>query len=208
MNPSGCQKFAGGRMKFAKISPAVALTVVMIFLAATLSAQTQDQKSKEPTAAVKLQPLNVKPGLWETTLTYNRSGAAPITPEVLARLTPEQRARLEERMKASSGANTSTVTDKHCVTKQDVEKADFGQGKGDCTYIIQSSTSTLAKGKYSCDIEGMKVNGALEIHAPDPEHIKGTSQGSMSGGGHTMNLDSTFTSKFVAASCPDVNSTQ
>jgi Protein of unknown function (DUF3617) len=68
----------------------------------------------------------------------------------------QQRARLEERMRANSDASTNTSTDKHCVTKEDVEKADFGQGKGECTYTIETSTSTHAKGSYSCNVEGMK----------------------------------------------------
>ena len=29
------------------------------------------------------------------------------------------------------------MTSKHCVTKEDLEKADFGQGKGECTYTIR-----------------------------------------------------------------------
>ena len=104
-------------------------------------------------------------------------------------------------MKANSAGSSNTVTDKHCVTKQDVENADFGQGKGECTYTVQTSTSTQAKGKYSCNVEGMRVNGAVDITAPDPEHITGSSQGNLSGGSRTMNVESTFTSKFLSASC-------
>ncbi|HTE88846.1 MAG TPA: hypothetical protein VK639_07845 [Terriglobales bacterium] len=53
-------------------------------------------------AADKLQPLNVKTGLWETTTTRITSGEIPIPAEMLARLTPEQRAKMEARMKANS----------------------------------------------------------------------------------------------------------
>ena len=107
-------------------------------------------------------------------------------------------------MRANSAGSTSTDTSKHCVTKEDLEKSDFGQGKGECTYTIQTSTSTEAKGKYSCNMEGMKVNGAVDITAPDSEHIKGSSQGSLSGNGRTMNVETTFTSKFLGASCGNV----
>jgi hypothetical protein len=47
-------------------------------------------------AADKIQPLNVKLGLWETTHTTTTSGQMPIPPEMLAKLTPEQRAKMEE----------------------------------------------------------------------------------------------------------------
>jgi hypothetical protein len=174
--------------------------ISMILVPGTF-AQTRDPQQSSNLSNLKIQPLNIKLGLWETTTTYKRSGAPPIPPEALAKLTPEQRARLEERMNANSAGSTNTVTDKHCVTKEDVEKADFGQGKGECTYTIQTSTSTQAKGKYSCNVEGMKVNGALDVKAPDPEHIKGSSQGSLDGGSRTMNVESTFTSKFLSASC-------
>ena len=104
-------------------------------------------------------------------------------------------------MNTNSGGSTNTETDRHCVTKEDVEKADFGQGKGECTYTVEISTSTQGKGTYSCDVEGMKVNGDLDITATDPEHIKGSSHGTLSRGGRTMNVELTFTSRFLSASC-------
>jgi hypothetical protein len=183
------------------------LTGFTISMILTLGAFAQTRNSQQPSSQSnpKIHPLNAKPGLWETTTTYKTSGAPPLPAEALAKLTPEQRARLEERMNANSAGNTNTTTDKHCVTKQDLETApDFGEGKGECTYNIQTSTSTEAKGTYSCNMEGMKVSGAIDITAPDPEHIKGSSQGSLSGGSRTMNVESTFTSKFLSASCGNV----
>jgi hypothetical protein len=177
---------------------------VSLILVPGIFAQTRDSQSSSSESKLKIQPLNVKPGLWETTTTHKTSGAPPVPPEALAKLTPEQRARFEERIRANSAGSTNTVTDKHCVTKQDLEKADFGQGKGECTYTIQTSTSTQAKGKYSCNVEGMMVNGAVDITAPDSEHIKGSSQGSLSGGSRTMNVETTFTSKFLGASCGNI----
>jgi len=179
----------------------VAMSIILIPGA---FAQTRSSQQPSTQSNLKIQPLNVRPGLWETTTTFKTSGAPPIPPEALARLTPEQRARVEERMRANSAGSTSTDTTKHCVTKEDLEKSDFGQGKGECTYTIQTSTSTEAKGKYSCNMEGMKVNGAVDITAPDSEHIKGSSQGSLSGNGRTMNVETTFTSKFLGASCGNV----
>jgi hypothetical protein len=175
-------------------------TISMILVSGTF-AQTRNVQKAPNLSKLEIQPLNVKPGLWETTATYKTLGTSPAPPETLAKLTPEQRARLEQRMSANAGGSTNTVTDQHCVTKEDIEKADFGQGKGECTYTVETSTSTQAKGNYSCDVEGVKVNGALDITASDAEHIKGSSHGSLSGGGRTMNVESTFTSKLLSASC-------
>jgi len=176
------------------------ITITTILAPAAFT-QTRDIQKVPNQSKLEIQPLNIKLGLWETTTTTKRAGAPPISPEMLARLTPEQRARLEQRISANSGGITNTTTDKHCVTKEDVEKADFGQGKGDCTYSIETSTSTHGKGSYSCNVEGMNVNGTLDITASDPEHISGSSHGSLNGGNQTMNVESTFTSKFLSSSC-------
>lgn len=61
-------------------------------------------------AADRIQPLNVKLGLWEMTITTKNSGQMPVPPELLSKLTSEQRARLEERMKAQSSGDSKTRT--------------------------------------------------------------------------------------------------
>ena len=43
-------------------------------------------------AADKIQSLNLKVGLWEVTHTTSLTGTPPIPPEMLAKMTPEQRA--------------------------------------------------------------------------------------------------------------------
>src|SRR3954471_3344159 len=104
----------------------ISITITTI-LARGAFAQTRDVQKVPNQSKVHIQPLNIKPGLWEITRTYKRSGTPPVSPEILARLTPAQRARVEERMNAKSGGSANTSTDQHCVTKEDVERADFGQ---------------------------------------------------------------------------------
>ncbi len=96
-------------------------------------------------AADKIQPLNVKTGLWETTRTTTTSGQMPIPPELLARLTPEQRAKMEERMKANSAEKTRASTSKSCMTKEKLEKAPFSDEQKNCTRTIVRSTSSEAE---------------------------------------------------------------
>jgi hypothetical protein len=155
--------------------------------------------------AAKLQPLNIKPGLWETPLTIKRTGAVPIPAEMLNRLTPEQRARVEERMKANSAAHTHTV--KRCITKEDLERETW-MGKmanaKDCTVTVLNSSSTRFNGKMVCDIEGMHVIGNLELVAGDPEHVDGSYHSTTTGDGHTMNVESTWTSKWLGPGCGNV----
>ena len=181
----------------------VLLTVVGALLvlatAMNLFSQTQKSDSQAEPHGVKYQPLNVKPGLWEKTLTITRTGALPIPPEMLNRLTPEQRARMEERMKANSAGHTTTNTETSCITREDLEKP--MKFDNQCTWTILESTSTKAKGNVSCEGSGMKMNGNGEFGAPDPEHMKGSVHTTSSGGGNTMTIDATFTSKWLSASC-------
>src|SRR5690348_14518665 len=103
----------------------VTTAALMTFFAIAVGAQNQKSPKNTPQAGqpagVKLQPMNVKPGLWETTTTITVAGEMPIPAEVLNRLTPEQRARMEARMKANSSGHTNTNTHKSCVTKEDLE---------------------------------------------------------------------------------------
>ncbi|HZQ19281.1 MAG TPA: DUF3617 domain-containing protein [Terriglobales bacterium] len=186
-------------MRVQNVLHAVSGILLVLATATNLFSQTQTSDSQAEPHGVKYQPLNVKPGLWEKTFTITRTGALPIPPEMLNRLTPEQRARMEERMKANSAGHTSTNTERSCITKEDLEKPIKFDNR--CTWTIVESTNTKAKGNVSCEDQGMKVNGNGEYAAPDPEHMKGSMHTTTTGGGNTMNVDVTFASKWVGASC-------
>lgn len=174
--------------------------------------RAQIQKSANETRSsvdsqlpAKLQSLNIKPGLWESTRTINRAGDLPIPAEMLNRLTPEQRARMEERMRAHSGAHTNTTTEKHCVTKEDLDKDRMKLAETkECTTTVVNSTTTAVRAKLACDQEGMHATGTLELVAADPEHVNGSYHSTVNADGHTMNVDGTWTSKWLGSSCGDV----
>jgi hypothetical protein len=129
----------------------------------------------------------------------------PIPAEMLNRLSPEQRARMEERMNAHSAAHSSTTTEKHCVTKEDMEKDRLKLAEAkECTTTVINTTSTTVKAKLVCDQEGMHATGTLELVAADPEHMSGSYQSTVEANGHTMNVDGTWTSKWLGSSCGDV----
>jgi hypothetical protein len=187
------------KMNFEKAARTIAVAFVTVFITATACAQTQ-KNTPESVHGAKYQPLNIKPGLWERTFTHTVAGEMPIPAEMLNRLTPEQRARMEERMKANSAAHSQTTTEKYCVTKEDVEKP-FNPGAKECTWTILESTSTKARGTMSCEAYGAKLRGNGEFDAPDPEHVKGTIHTTSTGGGHSMTVDGTFSSKWLSPSC-------
>jgi hypothetical protein len=176
-----------------------------VCLAQTQKPPKDERASANSQLALKVQPLNVKPGLWESTRTINRAGQMGIPPEMLNRLSPEQRARMEERMNAHSAAHTNTTTEKHCVTKEDIEKDHLKLAEAkECTTTIINTTSTTVKAKLVCDQEGMHATGTLELVAADSEHMSGSYQSTVDANGHTMNVDGTWTSKWLGSSCGDV----
>lgn len=150
-------------------------------------------------------PLKVKPGLWESSRTWTTSGQMPLPEGMLDRLTPEQRARFEERMKANSSAKTHTTDDKHCVTTEDLQKPPKFTESADCTWTLLESSDTRAKGSAICQVEGMKMTGNGDFQAPDQEHMTATVHLTSTGGGHSMTTDATIASKWLGSSCGGVN---
>src|SRR6185312_17371693 len=69
-------------------------------------------------AQEKITPLNVKTGLWQSTTTIAISGSMGIPPEMEAKLTPEQRARMEAAMKQSGTGQPHTTTNKGCIKQE------------------------------------------------------------------------------------------
>ena|SRR5438128_1350510 len=176
-------------------------TILLSLAVSCMGAQTLPRESK-PINTSSLKPLNIKPGLWESTRTIKTAGEMPIPAELLNRLTTDQRARMEERMKAHSSSHANTTTEKHCVTREDLEKDRLKLAEAkECTTTVLNSTSTSVKAKLVCDTEGMHATGMIELVAADPEHLNGSYHSTMNGNGHTMNMEGTWTSKWVGASC-------
>ncbi len=155
-------------------------------------------------AADKLQPLDIKLGLWETTSTNTMSGAPPIPPDVLAKMTPEQRARFEQMIQARTGTPTNH-THKYCLTKEKLEKdLSFGEDKGKCTHTIVASSSSVADVKFRCAENEATTEGTAKFQAVNSENVKGTVHAVTTGSGHTMTIDVSLTSRYLGPACGDV----
>ncbi|HEU5335195.1 MAG TPA: DUF3617 domain-containing protein [Terriglobales bacterium] len=152
-------------------------------------------------AASKIQPLNVKTGLWQTTMTMNRFGEMPLPSDMLSRLTPQQRARLEARMKAHP-TNTRTMVYKSCLTRKELENPNF-TARQQCTWTTLQSNGARIKGSALCTYPqpAMRVKGSGEFVALDREHVKGFLHMAAAGKGGAMNTSSDFSSKWLGPSC-------
>jgi hypothetical protein len=188
----------------------LAMTVALFVASGVAQQKTQGQKSQSKAVTQanpqdkKWQPLNVKTGLWQSTRTWTTSGQMPIPEGMLDRLTPEQRARFEARMKANSSAKTHTADDKNCVTKEDLQRPPKFTESADCTWTLLESSDTRAKGNAICEVEGMKMTGNGVFLAPDQEHMTATIHLTSTGGGHSMTTDATIASKWLGSSCGNV----
>jgi outer membrane PBP1 activator LpoA protein len=154
-------------------------------------------------AADEFTPLDVKLGLWETTWTGQTQGQLPIPADAMANLTPEQRARIEEAMKARAAKGPMSGTNKSCITKDKLNKDAFAERK-ECTHSVVSSSSHKLVIKMECEEQNVKSNGTLTVEALTSGLTKGTMEMVATGGGHTMNINNSFTSKWISSDCGDV----
>lgn len=157
-------------------------------------------------AGGNVNPLNLKTGLWQTTMTAIISGAPPMTPDMqakLAQLSPEQRAKLEAMMKSEYGGTPRTTTWKSCVKKEDLNKWPFDDPRKHCKYTVQSSTGTTMEVSGSCmENDGSKFDFKVHLVAPDSEHAAGTGQIVISQGAQNITGKYSGSSKWLGASCP------
>jgi hypothetical protein len=153
-------------------------------------------------AADNLTPIDAKAGLWEVTSVSERSGAPPIPAETLAKLPPEQRARIEAQFLSMSKPETKTT--QSCFTKEDVAKG-FGWNNTDksCRQTIVTSTGSKLEVKWECE-GAQKGSGSIKIDAPDSSHVNGHVAITMGANGRVMNMKVETAAKWLSNSCGDV----
>ena len=133
-------------------------------------------------------------------VTIASTGAPPIPPEVLAKLPPEQRAKFEEKMSARPHTSVS------CLKKEKLDKPFlWGHENKACTHSLVSSTNSLQEIHVECSTEKTKSNGTVRIEAISTENVKGSVQMTTTSGDRTMNINSTFTAKWVGPTCSKEN---
>ena len=152
--------------------------------------------------AADIPALNAKPGLWEVTTVTERSGALPIPAETLAKMPPEQRARIEAQFKSKSTPQTSTK--QSCFTEADVNKG-FGwtNAEKSCKQTIVSATGSKQEVKWECE-GAQKGNGSMKVEALDSSHVNAVIDIAMGSGDRVMNMHVTASAKWLSNSCGDV----
>jgi hypothetical protein len=148
------------------------------------------------------RPLDVRPGMWESTTTTQASGTPSIPPEILAKMTPEQKAAFEARMKAGMPQGPQTRVTKHCVTQEELSKGlTFGDEHRSCQRTVVSSSSSKQEIRMECSSAGITAKGTIRIEALDAEHLKVSSEFTSGDGPHGMKISVTGTGKWVSDAC-------
>jgi hypothetical protein len=149
--------------------------------------------------------LDVKTGLWEITSTGTTTGAPPIPPEALAKMTPEQRAKMESAMQSAIGRNNQPHVSKSCITQKQLEKApNFAeQHDKSCKQTIVTRTSSVVETRVECS-GAQKMSGTFRFQAVSREAIRGEVSMGLSNGGNTMTSKHMLDGKWLGADCGNV----
>lgn len=156
-------------------------------------------------AVTTASAFNLKPGLWEMTMTSESSGAPPIPDSVMAKLSPEQRARFQAAMQ--SGMNHPRQhTYKRCLTREEIDnpfKLDKQNGSEKCVPTVLSKTSKSEDVRVVCTGQ-VTSSITYRWQAPTPESMTGTMESTTSGGEHVMKTTGHTSGKWIGADCGDV----
>jgi hypothetical protein len=134
-------------------------------------------------AGDKIDPLNVKAGLWEVTTTTNSRGNPTIPAERLERMSPEQRAQVEQYLKSRAAQPAKTRTTRRCLTEEDVKKTIFDglPQNASCQRTVITSTSRESTVRENCTEQGQNLTILYHITAVDSENVKGVYQSENTG---------------------------
>ena len=154
-------------------------------------------------AVDKVQSLHIKSGLWQVTTTRPTNSDLPIPDGLLEKLTPEQRERLEKRMKAQSSAPEKTTVTDQCVTAEHLKKGvPFGPIQTSCSRVGSTSTAGLLEMQMKCTDHNVTSEGVLRIEVVDSKKVKGAWR-LHEPGSRLKESVAFFTAKWMKATCTD-----
>jgi hypothetical protein len=157
-------------------------------------------------AADLIKP-NIKPGLWEVTSNPKMSGQMPIPEEQLAKMTPEQRARLQAAMQSGMANGSKPRVYKECMTPEKIARGfemDRGADEASCKRTIVSSTSSELTLHDECNRPERQSVTDVHFEIKGGTQMNGKINVVVTSSGKTMTVDSTVQGKWLSASCGTV----
>jgi Protein of unknown function (DUF3617) len=153
--------------------------------------------------AAQAPVLDVKLGLWENTIVTNIGGMA--MPQMdTSKLPPDQAAKMAEAMKGMGG---QTVTEKNCLTKEDLANESFMMPKDNkmtCTRTVTTNTRAVFAADINCTGE-RTVKGQINVESlAGGNAFKGAMKMATTSGTQTINLNMNMSGKYLGPDCGDV----
>jgi len=149
-----------------------------------------------PFALAHAESLDIKPGLWQITVTASNL-TAMIPPEAIANLPPQMRDQVMARMQQASHPQTHQT----CMTQEKIQKGiDLtNQTHGDCTELKVNQTSRSIEVTAQCQKNGNGAQMHMLYTALNRETIHGTMELTRADGSHPTHIQ--MDGKFVSDSC-------
>jgi hypothetical protein len=127
-----------------------------------------------------------------------------IPPDVLAKMTPDQRARMQAMM--ANGGPGKPMTDQSCVTEKDLEHGIRPDNDNEKSCKVESMTSTgkTQEMHLVCTNSQGKSTGVFTITATSRESYEATMDMQMIIGGHPTTMKIHMQGKWLSANCNNV----
>jgi hypothetical protein len=157
-------------------------------------------------ASDKTQPLNIRLGLWQMTYTTQLNGsvtARAIRPELLAKMTPQQRARTKARLKARAEQGPQVATKQYCLTEEKLKNAAFNnENSRSCKRTTIASTGQIQQFHEECTEAKTKRTADGKFESSQPETLKGSLQvKSTDANAKSVSTKMAITGKWLSSSC-------
>jgi hypothetical protein len=153
---------------------------------------------------------NIKPGLWEITNNPQVSGQMPIPDDQLAKMTPEQRARMEAAIKAYTANSAKPRVYKECMTPEkiargfEIERAD----NASCKRKVVSSSSNELTLHDECNKPDQQSVSDVHFEIKGGTQMSGKINFVMTSKGKTMTINSIVQGKWLGANCGSVTDSE
>ncbi|HXY58098.1 MAG TPA: DUF3617 domain-containing protein [Methylocystis sp.] len=153
-------------------------------------------------------PLNLSTGEWEYTVTMRMAGmpqlgSMTIPEEQLAKLPPQQRAKMEAALKQAADVTAGKPTvSRNCVKKEDLTRLNpMGETASSCKLALIDSSSAKLVFTTTCDAPGNKTKTEITIEAlsSTESRFHATTTGAMNGKPMNMTIDGA--GRWLAAQC-------
>jgi hypothetical protein len=156
--------------------------------------------------AAQAASLNVKPGLWEMTMTGQASGAPPVPPELLAKMPPDRRAKYEAAVAGSMGRMNQPHVRRHCVTLDQLQRGFDIEDKtqrSSCRKTVTANNGAVMDWSESCTGQ-RTMNAQIRLQAVNPETVAGQINMSIGDANNTMTIKQTINGRWLGADCGGV----